>query len=1678
MSLKKFSRKIIVSSLLALFVAGFGLSQVGFAKYSWGDFANDFSKGAGKAIGSMFGGGDSISFTDYEGALAELSDEGYDPSLTQYSDFRDYILNIVNFALGFLGLFAVIMVIYGGVLYVSSGGEEETTGKGKKVITYAVVGLLIVMGSFAFVNTIIRGALVGDDAEQQGQLLLGGAGSSTGSGFNASAEQIRVMAQEIYDGFVLLGQSTEALRDIKNSASRTSLDVRNYPTKGEITAFLFEAKSVLQNINNSAANYPRLKTVVKNKIRKIDFMIDTISSYGRSYVKVKDNYEIKGCKPNLDSNTSKTFVEGFTEGISGQNRCEEDNFIMHDGGSGALNSWASIQKDFFLVDALQSRGAFEDIIDYSGDGIYEVLSVMADSYTASLIGEGESDQGYYTEGIFGEIYNIWSKVNNIAAAVEGGHFETMFTFYNQMLNEIQSYNEWDVDSDLTSVSEYALLGLEEHAKFYENLARLQFVQARLSANVTEGSAPLEVIFNVGNTTDPAGGTIKRENIAWDLSGAQTFDELFFSGTGFGEITSDTNGNVRCDNTGLEEEIGENETSTLLRCIYEAPGTYSAAVSVRSNDPNQYAPGISVLPIRVNPPTVKINLKARSSTGDEEVIIEYEGETPSVNRNTIAFPFERGMEIAFDAQGIENSSENTYKWNLGAGEIADTGSSATYETEFNDAGRYSAVLEVTSPLGTTDKKFFTILLTDVVARVKSSADDWETTINTPVTFDGSFSRASKGVEIKNYQWKITRGQAREGTQCSGEEFIVDTEGRNERTLTHSFDESGTYCVSLTVMTDQSSQNNTFSQTVEVDSLPPVSVVDYKVLNKNQPSTFQLNASGTYDPDEPEKEFTYFWDVSPGEAGRDWQFVGNRTDEKPQIIFNNPGDYEVTLEVYDAEFPNDPEAGESGVSTKSISVTEVLDVAWDEDQQVTASLTEDGQSEPLDFTIISRNGVAYEIDFGDGETDFGDIVGGTGTISHSYRQAGAYTVELTVFDANDNDKSITKRVFVSGGDDPISIITLYINENEVADVYSLVEPVEVTRDDVLKFDAGRAVNTDGTGRKLGYSWDFGDTNKSSKKLATHSYDELGTYNVKLSVYDEDNPTKTDQSEMRIKVVSIPPKFNSVQGIPVTGEDDLITPVTVNMQLFGADDPDGKITQYKWWYFDLDDPDEQLGVQITSSPNTQITIGTMGDEDLEVEYGFGLEITDSDGLKFCNLDYCAEEILEPEQYAAFREFYSTITVVNGPNELPTAKFNVDKVKAFVGEPITFTSASSDPDGQIVEYVWDFEGDGFFNNEPTEESSVSHIYNNKNMTGYSARLKVIDDKGGEVISDPVTIYIDSNTEDPVAAFKYEVVPGSAGKKVQFINNSRVDEENGAQVRGYSWDFDIESLLSSADSDGDGEKDNDVDSTEESPQRLYTQNGTYKVKLTVMDNQGNTDEVIQEIKVPLASPPTAAFTYEIANSTVVFINNSSADINGGAQIADYIWDFDTQSNLFGVDSDGDGIKDNDRDSTLAEPTYKYPASGTYYVKLTVVDDQGSSDSVINPVNVESAGQISAPSTDLPTTPADDTQSTPQTNIKAALLTDPTPARDGAVYLDGEEGSVTFNFSKSTGEIAYYIIDKNIHFDTNGDGIRDNDQDFKTSLPGKWTTHFMKEWGKTVAQLKVVDIYGNSNTSNVEIKFK
>ncbi len=62
----------------------------------------------------------------------------------------------LNAALYAVGIVAVIMVIYGGYLYMTSGANEGQKKKGRDILVWSIIGLAVVLTAAVIVNVVIR----------------------------------------------------------------------------------------------------------------------------------------------------------------------------------------------------------------------------------------------------------------------------------------------------------------------------------------------------------------------------------------------------------------------------------------------------------------------------------------------------------------------------------------------------------------------------------------------------------------------------------------------------------------------------------------------------------------------------------------------------------------------------------------------------------------------------------------------------------------------------------------------------------------------------------------------------------------------------------------------------------------------------------------------------------------------------------------------------------------------------------------------------------------------------------------------------------------------------------------------------------------------------------------------------------------------------------------------------------------------------------------------------------------------------------------------------------------------------------------------------------------------------------------------------------------------------------
>ncbi|NBS41459.1 hypothetical protein EBS80_02260 [bacterium] len=64
--------------------------------------------------------------------------------------------NAISVVLGICGMLFVILLVYAGVLYLTSQGEEGNVKKAKKLITSAVLGIIIIVAAYAITRYLFQ----------------------------------------------------------------------------------------------------------------------------------------------------------------------------------------------------------------------------------------------------------------------------------------------------------------------------------------------------------------------------------------------------------------------------------------------------------------------------------------------------------------------------------------------------------------------------------------------------------------------------------------------------------------------------------------------------------------------------------------------------------------------------------------------------------------------------------------------------------------------------------------------------------------------------------------------------------------------------------------------------------------------------------------------------------------------------------------------------------------------------------------------------------------------------------------------------------------------------------------------------------------------------------------------------------------------------------------------------------------------------------------------------------------------------------------------------------------------------------------------------------------------------------------------------------------------------------
>ncbi|HMA82665.1 MAG TPA: PKD domain-containing protein, partial [Candidatus Thermoplasmatota archaeon] len=407
--------------------------------------------------------------------------------------------------------------------------------------------------------------------------------------------------------------------------------------------------------------------------------------------------------------------------------------------------------------------------------------------------------------------------------------------------------------------------------------------------------------------------------------------------------------------------------------------------------------------------------------------------------------------------------------------------------------------------------------------------------------------------------------------------------------------------------------------------------------------------TYQPSSPSTANTISFtdhsnDPNGGNLNYSWDFETDETidshRQNPSHSYSNNGTYNVTLNVTNLY-------GRWNSTYQLITVTNVAPT--------------------LSFNISPTPGIVNQtVHFNIDATDRdGEITNWTWTLgdgtkkyiqntTYIFNESGSYTVTLN---ATDDDGEFTN----------ISTTLDVTHKPTVNFTYSPVSPL--TSDTITFTDT----STDQDDSVSSWSWDFDDENTSTEENPTHSYDNDGTYNVSLTVTDEDGAT--NQTNQKITVLNTPPTANFTYTPQNATDLQTITFTTCST------DPDGTITNCTWTF-----GDDTTNYSMNTTSHQYTDNGT---------YTVTLNVTDDDG--------------DTDEYS------TTITISNVG---PTANFTMEPSNPEIGETIYFNDTSTDEDGSIASWSWDFDDES-----SNTSTNATHTYSN--LQSRDVTLTVTDNDG-----------------------------------------------------------------------------------------------------------------------------------------------------------------------------------------------------------------------------------------------------------------------------------------------------------------------------------------------------------------
>jgi PKD repeat protein len=635
----------------------------------------------------------------------------------------------------------------------------------------------------------------------------------------------------------------------------------------------------------------------------------------------------------------------------------------------------------------------------------------------------------------------------------------------------------------------------------------------------------------------------------------------------------------------------------------------------------------------------------------------------------------GETVNFDSSlaDTDTGQTYTYQWAFGDG---GTSTEPDPSHTYSSAGEYTVTLTVSDSGGETDPPVSQTVRVNAPPTASVNCSPPNPAPNQPINCNGSGSSDPPPGSISSYAWDI-----------DGDGFNNGSDPQE----TFSF-AAGEHTIRLRV-TDSDGATDIAQQQVTVANALPTAVISCSPAQVNEGEPVNCTGANSSDPP-PGSIVSYEWRVDNG------AFSQGGSTFSPTLP---PGNHTITLRVTDNGGAT-ATATSTPISVNAKPVADILAAAAappppsiPADAQVNAQIN---QQPPTPTPLVGQRVILD----GSGSSDPGGAV-------TSY----AWDVDGSGFDPPDSTAAQFVHVFTSPG---LKTIRLRVRDAQNAEsvdtvqlrVNSLPEAGFITDDATPVINQNIALvstSSDPDNDISQYAWDFDNDGQFGEAAqapgivcqnpqspnASCRFDAAGRYPVKLRVTDTGGISRTATRELLIQNSVPTAAFSFGPNWPLPGEP--VTFTSTSTATAGK-----QITGYEW------DFDYQ---QASGDPCATFTADARGPS---VAHAFSSPGPKTVGLKVTE----AAPGGGPETGGC--DVVADSLTVNAP---PRAGFIVSPQEAFVGDGVTLSSTSADPDGRLERQDWDLDNDGQF-----DDANATVVSANFTRAGtYPLALRVTDLRG-----------------------------------------------------------------------------------------------------------------------------------------------------------------------------------------------------------------------------------------------------------------------------------------------------------------------------------------------------------------